>query len=596
MAMHPARQAYVEEENEVSHSAAPVYRLQARYSHDTSEWQQVLWRYGGIRNRQRVTDDRANRMRELTSTIFVSSQQPNDVPPRSATNAHLPALDKDYALPGASGKQTPTVFDEFSRKRKAAAIPVPTDDKRVRAELRSRGQPITLFGERPEDRRDRLREALYKEKEGGDEDDEMLDATPGGEDDDDDEAGEFYTEGTTDLLAARKDIAKYSLPRAAQRIAHQRIESTIPVATHVRHRKGIKEKLSGFELFGSQIASERPVSMVRFAPDGKTIACGDWAGSIKLLDVPNLETQSVLRGHKGMIGGIAWYPGATLPESGVSKESLNLASAAGDNDIHLWSLEQDTPISTLSGHSARIVRTEFHPSGRYLASASYDTTWRLWDVNTTTELCLQEGHSKEVYTISFSPDGSLITSAGLDSIGRVWDLRTGRTVMLLESHVGPIHALDWSSDGVRMLTGSQDGFAKCWDLRAVRETASIGAHRGGVSDLRWYKGTDGPLSGQLPRKKDVEMANGDESGDHESEQAEGGEGFEPKKSGTFVVSSGFDKAVNIFSADDWALCKSLTGHDGTVLATDVSTDSRWIASCGRDRTVKLWARDDMEGI
>ena len=168
--------------------------------------------------------------------------------------------------------------------------------------------------------------------------------------------------------------------------------------------------------------------------------------------------------------------------------------------------------------------------------------------------------------------------------------------MLLESHVGPIHALDWSSDGVRMLTGSQDGFAKCWDLRAVRETASIGAHRGGVSDLRWYKGTDGPLSGQLPRKKDVEMANGDESGDHESEQAEGGEGFEPKKSGTFVVSSGFDKAVNIFSADDWALCKSLTGHDGTVLATDVSTDSRWIASCGRDRTVKLWARDDMEGI
>jgi U4/U6 small nuclear ribonucleoprotein PRP4 len=72
--------------------------------------------------------------------------------------------------------------------------------------------------------------------------------------------------------------------------------------------------------------------------------------------------------------------------------------------------------------------------------------------------------------------------------------------------------------------------------------------------------------------------------------------MQPKKSGTFVVSAGFDKAVNIFSADDWALCKSLTGHDGTVLAADVTDDARFIASCGRDRTVKLWARDDMQGI
>jgi U4/U6 small nuclear ribonucleoprotein PRP4 len=54
--------------------------------------------------------------------------------------------------------------------------------------------------------------------------------------------------------------------------------------------------------------------------------------------------------------------------------------------------------------------------------------------------------------------------------------------------------------------------------------------------------------------------------------------------------------VNIFSADDWALCKSLTGHDQTVLGVDVTADSKWIASCGRDRTVKLWARDDMEGL
>ncbi|PPJ59590.1 hypothetical protein CBER1_01170 [Cercospora berteroae] len=498
------------------------------------------------------------------------------------TNYHLPA-----ATVGGEAQHASTVLNEFSRKRKAAALAVPTDDQRVRAELRSRGQPITLFGERKEDRRDRLREILLRAQDGGaaDEDESMADVD---EAEDVDEEGEFYIEGSNELLAARREIARYSLPRTARRLKRQKQESKISVETHVKHRKEIKGKLADVELFGSQIASERPVSLTRFSPNGELLACGDWGGTVKLLDVPNLDTKMTLRGHKGMIGGITWFPGATLPGSTIAPEDVNLATAAADNEIHLWSLTQDTPVASLSGHSARVCRVACHPSGRYLASASYDTTWRLWDVKTTTELLLQEGHSKEVYTVAFNEDGNLIASAGLDSIGRIWDLRTGRTAMILEGHVGPIHALDWSCDGHRVMTGSADGFAKCWDLRAVRETASIGAHIGGVSDLRWFKGTDGPLSGAL-QQPDAVMTDG-------YDEQETSAAAQPRKSGTFLVSAGFDKNVNIFSADDWALCKSLSGHDGTVLSVDVTADATWIASCGRDRTVKLWARDAMDDI
>jgi U4/U6 small nuclear ribonucleoprotein PRP4 len=70
----------------------------------------------------------------------------------------------------------------------------------------------------------------------------------------------------------------------------------------------------------------------------------------------------------------------------------------------------------------------------------------------------------------------------------------------------------------------------------------------------------------------------------------------PKKASTLVVSSGFDKNIQVFSADDWALCKTLKGHAGPVLSTDISRDASWIASGGRDRTVKLWSRDDQQGI
>ena len=439
------------------------------------------------------------------------------------------------------------------------------------------GEPITVFGEGPGDRRDRLRELLTQQAEIEGEDGEGDIQMQDGQQEDGaqgEQEEEFYTEGIRELLEARMAIARYSLPRAKHRIANQKLEATIPLRTHVKHRKAIKERLADFELFGTQIAGDRPVSIARFSPNGEIIAAGNWSGGIKILDVPNMNERKTLRGHTDRVGGISWYPDATLPSGTVSADSVNLASSGGEGNVHLWNLTQDTPLSTLSGHTGRVCRIEFHPSGQYLASASYDTTWRLWDVATTTELLLQEGHSREVYALSFNTDGSLLASAGLDAIGRIWDLRTGRTVMILDGHIKDIHALNWSYDGHRVLSGAADGWVKCWDIRMVRQAGQVGAHKGIVSDIRWFKGEDC----LLPLEKD-------DRGD-----------VQPKKSGTFFVSSGFDRNVNIFSSDDWALAKTLSGHSGNVLSCDVTRDARYICSSGHDRTVKLWSRDDGQAL
>ena len=511
---------------------------------------------------------------------------------RADDHLHDTAIDRDYLLPATSAGLAPekasAILSQFSRKRRAAAIAVPTDDGRVRARLREMGEPITLFGEGPPERRDRLRELLTIQAErqdghdGGGVDVHMSDAEsidPANEEQEE----EFYTEGVKGLVEARQDIARYSLPRARARIARQKLESTIPLRTHIKFRKTVKERLQAFDLLGTQIAGERPVSLTRFSPNGKIIAAGNWGGSIKLLDVPDLSDRGLLRGHTDRVGGISWYPGATVAGSGHSADAVNLASGGGEGDVHLWSLTNDTPISTLAGHTGRVCRVEFHPSGRYLASASYDTTWRLWDVEKTTEMLLQEGHSREVYALAFSPDGSLLASAGLDSIGRVWDLRTGRTVMILDGHIREMYALDWGIDGYRLLSGSGDGWVKCWDLRLVRSTGGVGAHRGVVSDLRWFKG-GGQASSDEHAADDVP----DRESTTTTTTTTTTTDVRPCRSGTFFVSSGFDKNVNIFSADDWALVKTLSGHSGNVLSADVSSDGRWIASGGHDRTVKLW--------
>ncbi|OAL55991.1 U4/U6 small nuclear ribonucleo protein Prp4 [Pyrenochaeta sp. DS3sAY3a] len=488
--------------------------------------------------------------------------------------ANVP-IDRNHVLPGGGNENASTLLEEFDRKRRAAQLIVPTADRDVKAKLRSRGEPITLFGEGPADRRDRLRALLAQAAEAqGDtaSDVEMEEANDGTGHDQE----EFYTQGPLSLLDARRDIAKYSLPRAKHRIAYQRQEATIPLRTHIEFRNKIKERTKDFDLYGSQTI-DRPVGIVRVSPNGEYVAYGTWGGKVGVLGIPSLEhKRSYRNAHTERATGIDWFPSATLPGGNVSSSSVNLASGGSGGKIQLWSLDNDKPLQSLEGHSDRVCRVAFHPSGRYLASASDDTSWRLWDVNTGQELLMQEGHSKEVYTVGFNGDGSLIASAGLDSIGRVWDLRTGRVIYMLESHIKPIYGLDWSTDGHRLLTGSGDGFMKCWDVRAMRETNSIAANSGGVTDLRWYKGTDGPASG-IPLQ----------------ENGEGG--LLPKEASTFVISSGFDKNIQIFSADDWAHCKTLQGHSSPVFSTDVTSDGAWIVSGGKDRSIKLWARDDNEG-
>lgn len=125
--------------------------------------------------------------------------------------------------------ETSKILSELDRKKLARKIALPTNDGEVRARLRQLDQPVTLFGEGPADRRDRLREYLARirmEQQAGDANDRDQDSRASdddesasdGDDDDadakDDEDEEFYTEGTAHLKKARRDIADYSLPRS----------------------------------------------------------------------------------------------------------------------------------------------------------------------------------------------------------------------------------------------------------------------------------------------------------------------------------------------------------------------------------------------
>ncbi len=315
-----------------------------------------------------------------------------------------------------AAEQHRAVMAALDERAVARTMAVPTNDVEVRRRLRALGEPITQFGEREVDRRERLREVLTKarmrRKEAGEdvEDGEEGDEEGNEEEEDDDDEEqeeEFYTEGTDALLEARQRIARFSLQRARERIRRQQAEATLSLRAIVTRRKEVFAPIKTFTNLGSQIGDERPVSVVRFAPDGQTLLTASWSGMIRRWAVPSAKEVQSFRAHSDKVGGLAWHPAATL---GQSSAAINFVSGGGEGKVCLWNLDSQKPLRTLEGHVGRVCRTAFHPTGSTVASAGFDGTWRLWDVESGSELLLQEGHSKEVYAVDFQDDGALVAS------------------------------------------------------------------------------------------------------------------------------------------------------------------------------------------
>ncbi|KAI7833669.1 WD40-repeat-containing domain protein [Kickxella alabastrina] len=458
------------------------------------------------RKRQEERDHQPAANAQPTHTVFPDHQ------PRSDQETLDHTQEKDLTS------------DTLETRRRAMAefdprnIAVPTSDSAVRADLRKHGEPICLFGEDAADRRNRLRYVLSKITDRK----EMQQQMDVDEDDDSagdsEEDGEFYTEGSEELKAARMEVAVKSLDRARDRLERQRAQAAEDLAVVKQRRLALIQRLSTFALCGSQVGDARPVSRAIFAHDAHHLLTASWSGSIKLWDVPGCQVQRTYR---------RWHAG--------------FASGCADGLVLLWDVERELPVGRLEGHQGRVVHVDHHADGRLLGSASYDGSWRLWDLETQKELLLQEGHAREVFALRFQPDtAALVATAGLDGIGRVWDLRSGRSIMVLEGHAREIYGLDWSPNAFQVATGAADNTVRIHDLRKMACVYQIPAHKSMVTDLRFS---------------------------HSIAGAEGGH---------FLVSASNDGLVNVWSTGDWKLQKSLPGHVGKVLGVDVAPDSSCI--------------------
>ena len=458
------------------------------------------------------------------------------------------------AASAATRERQEELLREFEQRRRQRSVAVTTDDSQVRKQLRALGEPITLFGEGPGDRRDRLRKKLAE-----------LDAQDGGElalpeealvvEEQEVQKELFYTEGSANLMRARTAIASFSLPRAKARIERAKRRRADPEVDEVAELNAAAAATASFANETSQLGDGRPLSSVRFSTpdDGAMILSASWGGVARLWRSHGCEKIVTIRAHENRCTGADFHPSATLAQveetaaSGSSvSTTVSFGTACADGVAHLWS-PGGKHLRTLKGHADRLGRMAFHPCGDYVATASFDKTWRLWSVETGEELLCQEGHSRPVYDLSFHPDGGLCATVGLEAHGRVWDLRSGKCVTTLVGHVKQCLSVDFSPNGFHIVTGSDDHTARIWDLRRRGCLYTVPAHSSLISSVR----------------------------------------YEPKDGGFFATSS-YDGTAQLYSSRDFSRINTLRGHEARVMCADVAPGGNELATVSYDRTLKLW--------
>jgi WD40 repeat protein len=214
-----------------------------------------------------------------------------------------------------------------------------------------------------------------------------------------------------------------------------------------------------------------------FAAGGKVLVSAGWDDSIRIWDTATGKELPRLRGHQGIVHGVALSPDGKV-----------LASAGADQTVRLWEAATGKPLHRLPAPRDAVGPIAFSPDGRTLALVGQRIY--LWQAASGKELHRLGEPRKEIPHLAvFSPDGKTLYAAGGEMSGviRVWDVATGRQRRRFPDRPAVAHpevySLAVSPDGKVLAAGVGGGTLLLWDAATGKLLHRIQKHHNCIDSL-----------------------------------------------------------------------------------------------------------------
>jgi WD40 repeat protein len=237
---------------------------------------------------------------------------------------------------------------------------------------------------------------------------------------------------------------------------------------------------------------------VVFSRDGQWLVTGDLRGFVTLWDVATGE-----RREMRSIPYEGTYP---VFAAAIKPDGQLLVTGHGDGAVTEWSIPLKMELGTVGLHGAayldegyinrvkeedgglvmavgRQVSVEGHtvrgvaysPDGRIIASCGDDKTIKLLNAANGRLLHTLTGHEAYVWAIAFSPDGRWLASSGGpgDETVRIWDVISGQMLRVFESGQTNIISHVAVSPDGRLVAAGSFNMVKVWEAATGREVCVL---------------------------------------------------------------------------------------------------------------------------
>jgi RNA polymerase sigma factor (sigma-70 family) len=206
------------------------------------------------------------------------------------------------------------------------------------------------------------------------------------------------------------------------------------------------DKGTGKELWKARLAAK--AYHVDLSRDGKVLAVGDTAGTVRVLDATTGGERASFK--PATIGH------ATRPR--VSPDGTLVATTSGGYftmAIAFWDAATGKPMHGLPGHAASITAAAFTPDGAGVYTVGLDRALRAWDAEAGQERWRAPADAASFLAVS--GDGKSIYAAGPDGgMVQVLNARTGKSERRFPAFAHTVAGLALTRDGTRLVVAGRD--------------------------------------------------------------------------------------------------------------------------------------------
>ncbi|PKY02775.1 WD40 repeat-like protein [Aspergillus campestris IBT 28561] len=226
--------------------------------------------------------------------------------------------------------------------------------------------------------------------------------------------------------------------------------------------------------------SKKPITVVRWTPEGRRLLTGGHTGEFMLWNGTAFNFETVMDAHYDQLQ-------AGVTSLGWSHSQDWLISGGQKGDIKYWRPNFNNVETIDDAHHDAVRDLAWSPSDSKFLSASDDTTLKIFDFTSRTPDTVLTGHNWDVKTCDWHPTKGLLVSGSKDHQVKFWDPRTTRCLTTLHSHKNTVTATRFSrANGNLLATSSRDQTARVFDLRMMRDICILRGHEKPISSLTWH--------------------------------------------------------------------------------------------------------------